>query len=196
MSDHLVRTLRHIARDADRLALEIFIAIEAKDWNTLMALDLTALTALGPRIDAVASQISTLVSGDVATAVAAETKANQAQLDSAVADLTTRVANLETAAAGAGGGGGTTQPGTLTISPTSLAVSVGQPNSGSFSFSGGVAPYTVTPATSSDGGLAVDATGAYTGSVTTAGTSTLTIAVADSSVPPLTASLTVLVTAS
>lgn len=190
MHDHVIRDLHHIAREIDEISLAIFIALENKDLEAIMSLDLTALTALGPRIDAVTTSLSTLISGDVAAAVAATEKADQAQLDPAVADLTTRVTNLENAAKGSI----TPPPAKLTVEPTSLTTTAGQPLSGGFTATGGTAPYTFTAATSSDGGVSLDTAGAYSGTVAAAGTSTLQVNVSDSSTPPLTSAETVTIT--
>lgn len=83
---------------------------------------------------------------------------------------------------------GTPPPADLTVSPAALAVTVGAAVNDTLSVSGGTVPYSFT----APDGLVVDAGGGVTGSIAVAGTSS--IGVADSSTPPLTA--TVEVTAS
>lgn len=58
-----------------------------------MALDLSGLTALGPRIDAVTAKAHP----DVAAAVAASEAAAQTEVNAVVTDLTNRVSALEAA---------------------------------------------------------------------------------------------------
>ncbi len=75
--------------------------------------------------------------------------------------------------------------GSLTVSPSSIAVAVGAAVNETLSVSGGTAPYSFT----APDGIEVDTNGVVTGSVAAAGTSE--IGVADSSTPPLTASVEV-----
>lgn len=162
MSNRALHELRQIAREANELTVLIFIALETCNLEPIMALDLTALKALGPRIDAVAAAIAADESG----ASGATSAADQAALDIAVADLTTRVGNLEKAAGGAGG-----SPTAITIVPTpatlqnvSLNVpytpqlSASGPNDTSFTFAvtSGALP----------SGISMDSTGLFSGTDT------------------------------
>lgn len=184
MSDP-VHDLHKIRRELDVALESILFALENRDLELIMALDLSALIALGPRIDAAAAAVASAEAGAGGVA----TSADQAALDAQVATLTTKVANLETAV-GITSGGTPTPPATdtLTISPTSISGPVGTPISQTLTVSGGVAPYTISgdpgaapPAADvslSDGVLSV-------GGLVAEETQTTLIAT-DSSTPPLT----------
>lgn len=187
MSDP-VHDLHKIRRELDVALESILFALENRDLELIMALDLSALIALGPRIDAAAAAVASAEAGAGGVA----TSADQAALDAQVATLTTKVANLETAVGignvGTTGTGGTGGTPTLTISPTSISGPVGTPISQTLTVSGGVAPYTISgdpgaapPAADvslSDGVLSV-------GGLVAEETQT-TLVATDSSTPPLT----------
>ena len=166
---HLVRQLHHIARELDELAALIAIAVANKDWELAMAIDLTALPALGPRIDAVAAKIA----AEPPVGGGGTSAADQAAVNAMAIDLGNRVAALEAAQAG----DTDTPPAVVvTISPTAITTPVGTPLNGTLTATGGAAPYTfaVDPAApappadvtvGSDGSVSVGAGAAETGSV-------------------------------
>ena len=75
-------------------------------------------------------------------------------------------------------------PSTTSTSPTTITGPVGTPITGSFSTTGGTAPYTYS-ATGQPSDMTVNADGSYTVGASVAETATITLTVTDSSVPAL-----------
>lgn len=86
MIDHPVRALHHIRRDLDEIVSSLHRAIRRKDFHT-MAIDVSRLTALGPRIDAVTAAVQAGVT----------LPADQQAVDASATDLEGRVTALEAA---------------------------------------------------------------------------------------------------
>src|SRR5581483_4404402 len=167
-----------VRRELDFISALFRLSIKAKDYR-LMSLDLTALTALGPRIDAVAEKVKALEAGGstaVADAVAQITAADQEQVSAATTDLAGRVSALETAA------GVTAPPAPLAFATTSLPDAViGTAYEASITTTGGSAPVTLAVESGAlPEGLTMDAAGAISGTPAAGATSqTFTVQATD-----------------
>lgn len=148
---------------AGQLYISLLTLFRIKSMADFTALNAT-LAKLQATATALASYVDTLKNAD-----------DQSSVDAA----NTTAQGLETTLAAL-------LPASLTVSPTSLSVTVGQPVSDSLSVSGGTSPYTYV---ASDTGLSVDSTGVVTGTVASAGESTITVS--DSSSPVQTFTVTV-----
>lgn len=153
-----------INRELDCITALFRLSLKAKDFR-LMSLDLTALTALGPRIDAVAEKVKALESGSptaVADAVAQTTAADQEQVAAATTDLADRMSALETAA---GISPEPVAPAALAFNPTTLPDAViATAYSASITTTGGTAPVTIALESGTlPDGLTMDGAGAISG---------------------------------
>ena len=198
---HLIRQLHHVRDEAIALAALIRLAIQNKDWTLIMELDTSKLDALGPRIDTVAAELESTISGDVAAAVnaanaaaataqaaavAAQAAADQAEAQAALvastATLEAKIANLEAQAAAA-----SANATTMAVSPTSASFAVGVASSVDLAITGATEPVT---ASDLPAGVTFDGVNLNGDTTTTAGTATVTLT--DSSTPtPKTATVDV-----
>lgn len=171
-----------IACDIRKILLRITLTKE------LHNMDITKLSSLADRIDAVTASLVAEEggeSGSTAAAVAAAQAADQAQLDAEVTVLDAKITALEAAAKPA-----PTPPAALAVDATALAAgTTGSPYTGALTATGGTAPYawSVTSGALPDG-LSMGSDGTLTGTPGTGGTFSFVVAVSDSSSPVATAS--------
>lgn len=193
----------------DAVVLVLLLVLVAADWLPSLSRTRKLMSGLTDLQTAVAANTAAVEANTTATndAIAAlqSAQAGGGDSDSAVAalaatlaannaDLTTNNNSLADAVAKFQGGG---TPGALTIVTTSLTDGVaGAPYTAQLNITGGVAPITTTISGLPDG-LTDQGAGLFSGTPTTAGTSTLSVSSTDSSSPPqiATATLTLVVDA-
>lgn len=181
-----------LTRIAAALSREIRALVTRHQRNPALPLDVSKLNALTQEVQTIAGQFQADVAAaaqvQVTAAVAKETSTNQATLDAAVAPLAAAVDQLKTAAAPPAAG--------LTVTPTAETVAGGAAATLNLTISGGTPPYsfsglpagvTIAP---TPGGSASDFTLTADGTQV-AGTTDATVT--DSSTPPLTGALQVVV---
>jgi hypothetical protein len=156
-------TVIELARLADlhrSLVTKVQHSLQRKRYSQ-MALDLTALNAIGDEIDTIASEF--------AAKAAAASAADQAQLDTAVGAVHTKVENLKTQVAqaigSAGGSGGMAQPAALSIPPFVLPDGhVGQAYDATVATQGGTVPVVLALSSGAlPDGIVMDGTGHFSG---------------------------------